>query len=201
MVGLIIGAIGAVASAIASALSTSSTLLLTVANAFMAFAKALDLTETEEPEVLGDKIIQAEEEGISPEKYETYREYMQAVDDFEIDKEKSQGIPTEEKVIRAIDATAKVLEEKYPDSDMEGLLTAASSPENQEYFTSERFGLIAKEIENDPELVDSLSKLLNGKEIGEKEYYNLLDTLTSIEHKLYPEKTETEIGEYLRSLG
>lgn len=202
MLDLILEVVGAVASAISKALEVYGKIVLQVAKAIATFASELGVTETKDPEELGDKVIQAEEEGITPENFETYREYVQAVDNFEPDAEKSKQISEEDKLIRAADVSAKALEEKYPDSNMEDLLKAGTkSQENIEFFTSERFGLIAKEIENSPELVDSLEKLLNGKEMEEKEYYELLDTLTSVEQKLNPEKTETEIGEYLRNLG
>lgn len=47
---------------------------------------------------LGDKAIQAEEEGITPENYDSYEEYMDAVRKFELDPEKSEQIEDEDKL-------------------------------------------------------------------------------------------------------
>lgn len=200
--GLVISSLGSIASTIASALTMGSKILNSVASAFTIFANALGGTQIKDPKDLGDKIIQAEEEDIRPENFDTYEEYMKRIDEFEVDRDKSKEIDDDVKIVRALDAASKVLVEKYPENDMAGLLTAASlSKENQEYFTSERFAEIAKEIKDDPSMIDSLGKLLQGKDMGESEYYALVDNLVAIEHRIHPDNTESEILERIRNLG
>jgi hypothetical protein len=202
MFGVIGAVCGAVATAISGVLTSVGGIFISIANAITVLANILGLTKTEKAENLGDKIIQAEDEGISPEHYESYAAYIKAIDDFEVDEEKSKAISQEEKIKKGLDASAKVLEEKFPDNDITGLLTSATvSPENQEYFSSDRFKEIAKEIEKNPDLIDSLSKILNGKEIAEDEYYDVMDKMTAIEQRLHPEQTKSEISDYLQSLG
>ncbi len=202
MLGFILGVVGTIASTLASALVVGSDIFLKVATALTAFANALGITDEKDPEKLGDKIIQAEEEGIKPEKYEKYEDYMKAIDEFEIDEEKSKEIDTNAKLLRGVDAAAKGIQSKFPEHDVEGFINSiALSDENKEYFSSASFKEILNEIKDNPDVIDSLSKLLQGKDMPEQEYYDVIDRLSTIEKRLDPSKSESEIAERLRSLG
>jgi len=202
MFGLILGIVGSIASSIAGALTVGSKIFLTVANALTAFASALGVTQEKDAESLGNRVIQAEEEGITPDKFEEYDDYLKAIDEFEIDEEKSKEIDTNDKLLRGLDVSAKAIEAKFPEHDVAGFLTSVTlSEENKSYFASESFKSILEEIKTNPDLIDSLSKLLQGKEMPENEYYDVIDRLSTIEKRLDPTKTESEIAEHLRSLG
>lgn len=200
-VGSVLGVVGSIASTIAGALQVGSVVFSVVANAIVALSHSLGVTKEEKAEDLGDRVIQAEEQGITKDDFDTYKEYLDALDDFEVDEEKSKEIPVEHKILRGMDASAQALQEKFPDNDIEGLLTAATKVNNQAYFTSERFTELAKAIENNPDLIDSLSKILNGKEMSQAEYYDTLDQMTAVERKLHPEMEESEINKMLKDLG
>ena len=90
----ILGAITAVALAI-QAVAVIGQILMTV-------AKALGLIEDDQQSVedLGDKAIQAADEGIVPENYESYEQYLHDVENFELDLEKSASIKQEEKIAK-----------------------------------------------------------------------------------------------------
>ena len=47
--------------------------------------------KTTNPEQLGDKALQADEDGIHPDNYDTFGEYLNAVEEFEIDPDKSKN--------------------------------------------------------------------------------------------------------------
>lgn len=196
------GVVGTIASTFASALVVGSDIFLKVSTALTAFANALGVIAEKDPERLGDKIIQAEEEGIKPEKYEKYEDYMKAIGEFEIDEEKSKEIDKNEKLLRGTDAAAKVIESKFPEHDVAGFMTSvALSDENKKYFASDSFKEILNEVKDNPDVIDSLSKLLQGKDMSEQEYYDVIDRLSTIEKRLDPSKSESEIAERLRSLG
>ena len=140
MLGFILGVVGTIASTLASALVVGSDIFLKVATALTAFANALGITDEKDPEKLGDKIIQAEEEGIKPEKYEKYEDYMKAIDEFEIDEEKSKEIDTNAKLLRGVDAAAKGIQSKFPEHDVEGFINSiALSDENKDAIVSSAF--------------------------------------------------------------
>lgn len=202
MLGIIFGLVGTIASTIASTLVVGSEIFLKVAVALTAFANALGIVDEKDPEKLGDKVIQAEDEGITPDKYEKYEDYVAAIDEFEVDEEKSKEIDKNQKLLRGMDVTTKSIEAKYPEHDIEGFMTSiAVSEQNKDYFTSDSFKEILKEIKDNPDMIDSLSKLLNGKDMPEEEYYDVIDKLSIIEKRLDPSKSESEISAHLRSLG
>lgn len=202
MLELVLGVVGTIASTLARALVVGSDKFLKAATALTAFANTLGVIDEKDPERLGDKIIQAEEEGIKPEKYEKYEDYMKEIDEFEIDEEKSKEIDKNEKLLRGTDAAAKVIESKFPGHDVAGFMTSvALSDENKKYFASDSFKEILNEVKDNPDVIDSLSKLLQGKDMSEQEYYDVINRLYTIEKRLDPSKSESEIAERLRSLG
>ena len=127
---------------------------------------------------------------------------MKAIDEFEIDEEKSKEIDTNDKLLRGVDAAVKGIQSTFPEHDVEGFINSvALSDENKEYFSSASFKEILNEIQDNPDVIDSLSKLLQGKDMPEQEYYDVIDRLSTIEKRLDPSKSESEIAERLRSLG
>ena len=63
--------------------------------------KLLGLIEEKNPEELGDKVLQAQEAGISPEDYANIQEYKEMLKDFDIDPEKSSSYSEVDKYIAA----------------------------------------------------------------------------------------------------
>lgn len=66
-------------------------------------------------EELGDKVIQAREKGIKPENYETYEEYMKAIENFKVDPVKSSKISLKEKLADGIGLLSTLISIKSPD--------------------------------------------------------------------------------------
>ncbi len=62
--------------------------------------KFLGLIQTKNPEELGDKVVQANEAGITLEKYD-FKEYKKRVEEFKVDKNKSSQISDKEKYLAA----------------------------------------------------------------------------------------------------
>lgn len=93
-----------------------------VVNSLVNVCKSLGLIKEEtKPEELGDKAIQAEEQGIKPENFKTYEEYVKAVENFEIDPEKSKLTTEKEKAVKASELSAGLLLEKMPDVNIAGI--------------------------------------------------------------------------------
>ena len=100
--GLILGTILAVAKAakvVVKAIAVADIAIKTlkvVGNAFVKLGKTLGLIKPEtKVEDLGDKAIQSE---YKPEDYNSYAEYVKAVEDYKLDPEKSKNISEEEKI-------------------------------------------------------------------------------------------------------
>jgi len=111
----------------------------------VAVGKALGIIpEDEVPEELGDRVIQAEAQGIVPEKFDTYAEYMKKVRELEIDPELSEKSTLEEKRAAFLTVANKGIEEKL-DSKI-GLPFWGEVAKNESYFTPERVTSILKEF-------------------------------------------------------
>ena len=100
--GLILGTILAVAKAakvVVKAIAIADIAIKTlkvVGNALVKLGKTLGLIKPEaKVEDLGDKAIQSE---YKPEDYNSYAEYVKAVEDYKLDPEKSKNISEEEKI-------------------------------------------------------------------------------------------------------
>ena len=115
MFGFIAGIVSAVSS-IVTAIKAIVPVLKAVANVVMNICQTLGLIKPEEKvEDLGDKAIQAGDEGIKPENYANYQDYVKAVQDFQVDPEKSKHITPEEKMAKALEVQANLLVEKAPE--------------------------------------------------------------------------------------
>lgn len=131
MFGAIVGAVCAIASAAVSVAKTVGAIGLaiegikTVVNAIVAICKTLGLIkEDEKPEDLGDKAIQYEETtGKKPEDFDTYEEYVEEVEKFEVDPERSKEISEKDKQLKAAELASGLLLEKYPDLSADTLQT------------------------------------------------------------------------------
>ena len=125
------GLIAAICGIASAALSVAKALgavglaiegLKMVVNSLVNVCKALGLIEEDtDPEELGDKAIQAEESGIKPENFKTYEDYVKAVENFEIDPEKSKLTTEKEKAVKASELSAGLLLEKMPDVNIAGI--------------------------------------------------------------------------------
>ena len=119
MLGIILGAVaGIVATAVSvtKTITVVGTALKTLGDALIGIAKTLGLISPEEKvEDLGDKAIQAEEQGINPEDFTTYAEYVKSVENFEVDSEKSKEISEDEKSLKGIELATGLTIEHFGD--------------------------------------------------------------------------------------
>ena len=163
-----------------------------------AFGNALGLFETDDPEKLGTKRIQAEEAGIEPENYDTYDEYLKAIDDFEIDEERALEISVEDKLAKAVQHTLEAVDNKYPEANAEMLARGALNV--PEFYSDDvRFTELAKLVANDPEKINLIGKLLCGELEGD-EYYDAIDMVISAEQAANPQLSIDEVKEKIQNL-
>lgn len=165
--------------------------LETVGKVFILIAKVLGIIKTKEIEVeeLGDKALQAEKEGIKPENYGTYEEYLNKIEKFELDSEDSKRWTEKEKIEKGIELTSAALAEKYGAAIADILLEVAKNPE---FFNSQRvkeyIELCSEKQISGNEIVD----YLNGdiKNIVHRDQIN--SAMLDIEKKLNPNISEAE---------
>ena len=140
-------------------------------------------------ENLGDKALQAREEGIRPENYDTYDKYMDVIKDFQIDPEKSKEFSELEKQKKGLELLlcsieektenhiGRFLEEMYKDTD---------------FYTKERVNTYL-EVFCDKKLdLDKITSYYNGN-LKQTEYEKVHEALVESEKNLNPDKTEGDI--------
>ena len=160
------GILLSIASTVVGALSSLGLAiegLKLVGNLLMGIAKALGIIKPEtEVDELGDKALQAEEEGIRPENFETYEDYVKAIEGFKVDPEKSELYTEEEKINKGIEVTSTLTAEKYPDLDVESLAIAiADSPE---FFNGKVVEKLGDMLKNGTDSIDNILRYIDGSE-------------------------------------
>lgn len=183
---IILGAIGAIVKV---AVTVANTLAVTglainglkqIGNILVSLGKALGLIKSEiKIEELGDKAIQS---GYKPEDYNSYSEYIKAVENFELDPEKSKLIPEEDKIKKGMELSAGIIIEKFDEFPIQEFCIAVGK--NPNYFTEAKITEIGKLIKMDGQYIPKILNYINGNEKNTEKIKDIVGTLTSIEKKV-----------------
>ncbi len=139
----------------------------------------------EDTEDIGDRAIQAQEAGISPEDYATYKEYSAAIKNFELDPKRSAEISDLDKKLAGIATQAWAYEDKFGAAGV-GLLT--KTIEKPDYFTGDRLASFLDKVENISDVVQYFDGKLSSNERNAVEA-----KLVEAEKIINPEKTNADI--------
>ncbi len=187
MLGVFISAV----SSIVTAIKAIVPVLKAVANVVMSICQTLGLIKPEEKvEDLGDKAIQAGDEGIKPENYANYQDYVKAVQDFQIDPEKSKRISPEEKMAKALEVQANLLAEKAPELGVEDYLNLIAN--HMDYFTPERSTELGKLLLTESGAVVNVAEVMNGTEKNPDKIGEAYETLAKVEKQVDPTISDNE---------
>lgn len=143
-------------------------------------AKAFDIiSHSESITDIGDKVIQAEEAGIICEDFETYEEYIAAIENFDIDLDKSKTIDDKDKLIRGLEMIVTGIENKFNDIPIFELafIIPISVPM---FATNIYLKVLIEIIKNNPDVVIPLVKYLSDKPAKDEEISLAFNTLTKI---------------------
>lgn len=197
--GLITGIIGVItAGAIAvtkalAAVGMAVEGLKVVGNSIASIAKALGIVKPDRKvEDLGDRAMQAEEQGMKPEDYASYEAWVKAIeeDDWGYDPEKNKDISVEEKVLKGVEVSSAATMEKFPEVEVSNFLgLAAKEPE---FFTVERMEEIGKIAVEDIDTFTDIVNYVTGDEKNHDIVGNTVDVLMDIEKSITPEISDIE---------
>ena len=166
-------------------------------SALEGFFKALGLILPEDNVTnLGDKALQAEEEGIKPEKYDSYAEYLKAVESFETDPEKSLTINENDKLEKGLEVMVGVALEVYGPVIQDLLMIMAKNTA----FFNDRGVAIAGYIKENPKFITDFVNYIEGKENDLKKSDATFEKLVSIEKNITPEASQGEIWKRISDL-
>lgn len=189
MLGLIIGGIVGAVTAVGKALAVVGLAvegLKKVGTLITTVGKALGLIpEKMETEEMGEKALQMDEkgEGFDAEN-ETYKEYLQRIENFEIDPEKKHS--EEENLKKGTEVACGVIIETYPDcSDL--LIDTIKKGDNLKLSNEE----LEKYIKADGGEVN-IGGFFNGSEKNPEIIGNTVNAIASIQKELDPAITDKD---------
>ena len=190
MFGFIAGIVAAATSLTNVLVSVSLVLrdLKTIGNILVTLGKALGLIKPDiKVSELGDKALQS---GYNPEDYDSYLEYVNAVENYNLDPEKSNLTTEEDKLKKAMELAVGVTIEKYDNLPVQEFCIAVG--ENIKYFTETKIKEIGKLIQLDESNISRILNYINGTERDSKQIQRVVDTLMEVEKISNPEISEKE---------
>lgn len=190
MFGFIAGIVAAATSVTNVLVSVSLVLrdLKTIGNILVTLGKALGLIKPDiKVSELGDKALQS---GYNPEDYDSYLEYVNAVENYNLDPEKSNLTTEEDKLTKAMELAVGVTIEKYENLPVQEFCIAVG--ENIKYFTETKIKEIGKLIQLDESNISRILNYINGTERDSKQIQRVVDTLMEVEKISNPEISEKE---------
>lgn len=138
---------------------------------------------------LGDKAIQAEEAGITPENYDSYGEYLKAIEKFELDPEKSHNIAEREKLEKGAEVITAAMIERYGDVIVSLFTLIATAPT---YFEN-RMPFFTEMQKSVPTTFNDITRYMEGKETDIKRADETLGKLFDVEKKISPDTTIVDL--------
>ena len=180
---LILGAIGAIVSAAVSVTKALSVVglaiqgLKVIGNAIASIAKALGIIKPERSvEEIGDRAMQAEEKGMTPDKYASYEAWVKEIekDDWGYDPEKNKDMDSEKKIMKGVEVASAVTVERFPGLPIQDFFSLAGK--TPEFFTVERMDEIGKLANAD---ADAFGKIV-GYVTGTAKDHTTVDTASDI---------------------
>lgn len=162
--------------------------LKAIGNALVSLGKALGLIKPEtQVEDLGDKALQSE---YNPDDFDSYADYVKAVEDYELDPEKSKLTTEEKKIEKGLELATGVAVEKYNDLPMEDFCIAVGK--NLDYFTEAKLGEIGKLIVKDDQNIKNILNYINGSEKNSNRIQSTIDMLVGVEKSVSPSISDRE---------
>lgn len=146
----------------------------------------------------GDRVLQAEAEGITPHDFSTYKEYVAAIRNFELDPEKSKQFNAGDKVVAAMGVQYWGMNERFG-LGAGDLLThivkdIVKNKEEDSYFTEARIKTILEKVESLADVANYFSGKLDAEDKQAVE-----DQLVKAEQSLNPERTTVDIVKELEA--
>lgn len=193
MLGIITGAITAIATAATAVAKTLAVAglavqgLKAVGSTLVSLGKALGLIKPEtKVEELGDKAIQSE---YKPEDYDTYAEYVKAVEDYDLDPEKSKLTTEEQKVLKGTELASGSMIEKFKEFPMQEFCIAV---EKNPFFTDAKMDEIGKLIQKDGQNIANILNYMNGSEKDSGKLQSTIDMLVDVVKKTDPSLSDKD---------
>lgn len=150
------------------------------------------LKPEEKVEEIGDKAIQASEEGISMDKFDNFEAYMESLRNFDVNPERSNQIDDVTKKLSGIAVVTQGLSDKLQINDNSLGNVWTLSALNGQIFNAERIKAILDSTNNINHVVRYFEK-----DLTPQTAVNIEKVLFEAERKLSPEKSEADVYQML----
>lgn len=162
---------------------------------FIGVGKLLGIIDTneEKTEELGDRILQAEENGIQRGDFSSFDEYKAKIYSLDLDEKLSEKFSIEDKISNALIYYVDKLENKLDVNFGENksfLLTIATKPE---YFNETRVASYLKEFSKSDYSIDKINDFFAGNKMSLKEEIDIEERLFRLEKGLNLDKDKEDI--------
>lgn len=147
---------------------------------------------------MGDKALQAEADGITPEKYDTYSDYIAALDSYVVDPERSQKISEELKEIKGVEIAVCLMVEKLADTPIVSFIESIF--DNPDYFKDGKIEAFGEMINEDKNFIADFVGYVSGAEKNTEKIKSICETLVSVEKKVYPEISDKDAFKQIMQL-
>ena len=194
MIPILTSIVSAVTSFMPKLLEIVGKNLFSIVNIIIGIVKGLGIVQPEETATdLGDKALQAEEAGIKPENYDSYEEYLKAVEKFETNPERSAEIKEEEKLQKGAEVMTATLIERYGDPIIALFEIIAKNPT---YF-EQRMPFFTEMQRNDATTFADITRYMSGKETDINKADSTLEKIFEVEKKVEP---DTSIADMMKNI-
>ena len=147
---------------------------------------------------MGDKALQAEADGITPEKYDTYSDYVAALDSYVVDPERTQKISEELKEIKGVEIVVCLMIEKFADTPVVSFIESIF--DNPEYFKGGKIETFSEMINEDKNFIADFVGYISGTEKNAEKISSISETLATVEKKVYPEISDKDAYKQIMQL-
>ena len=141
---------------------------------------------------VGDRALQASDEGITPDQFENHADYMNALRHIDLDPDKSAKLTDAQKIVSGLAVAGRGLDDKFgsPEGTMGNLFWLAAA--NPEYFNADKLTQYLKTGQDIMSIVDYFDGKLGGGESLEVE-----DGLVQLDKNINPDADEKSIREQI----
>jgi hypothetical protein len=140
------------------------------------------------PEEMGDKMLQAEEQGITPENFDNYDDYYQAIKDFELDPEKSAQLTERQKLDKYSAVGLAHIQDVVGDGAISFFTEVATKLSPEFRMDSKVQGYLDSFKGN----IDKLNSYFESS-LPQHEFSQVEKQILSVEKQFAPEKSNDEI--------
>lgn len=196
MFGIIAGVVGSIVAAAGTVVKSLAVVglavdgLKKVGSVIVNLAKSLGLIKPQiQVDELGDKAFQS---GYSPEQYDTYTEYVKAVEEFDrLDAEKSKLIPEEDKIKKGMELATGVMLEKYQDFPVGQFCVEIGK--RPDFFTESALKEVGELIGANGNFISDVLGYLDGTEKNDSKLNKMVGTLSDMYKAENPNISDNDV--------